>query len=275
MNTNTEFNPVEVASARPFVKWAGGKRWLVANILAQVGTFNRYYEPFLGGAAVFFGIAPPDATLSDSNVKLITAYKALQYDPDAVIGRLRSYENTREFYNNIRKKNFAVGPVDERAADFIYCNRVNFNGLYRENRRGQYNVPFGRNPNATICDEPNLLAVAGALQGVDIRTSDFEDAVASADQGDLCYFDPPYVPLNATSNFTSYQAEGFGQSDQIRLRDVAMRLRARGVTVVLSNSSAPFVFDLYKDFDIVRVSARRAINSNAEGRGDVDEVLIT
>ncbi|CAN5925118.1 DNA adenine methylase [soil metagenome] len=275
MNGNNALKVAEGTSARPFLKWAGGKRWLVATILAQVGGFNRYYEPFLGGGALFFGVAPREAAISDANAKLVTTYKALQYDPDAVTRRLRSYVNTPEFYNGIRQKNFDVGPIDERAADFIYCNRVNFNGLYRENRRGQYNVPFGRNPRATICDEPNLLAVAEALQGVEVRTSDFEEGAANAAEGDLCYFDPPYVPLSATSNFTSYQADGFGSSDQVRLRDLAMRLRERGVRVVLSNSSAPFVFDLYKDFNVVRVSARRAINSNAEGRGAIDEVLIT
>lgn len=274
MNGNNAFNLASPPSARPFVKWVGGKRALADQILEGLPPFNRYFEPFAGGAAVFFELAPGAATLSDANTKLINAYQALRYDPDAVIDHLRTYENTKEFYLAIREKNFDVGSCAERAADFIYCNRVGFNGLFRENQSGVFNVPFGDNPRATICDENNLLAVAWALQDVDIRAGDFVDAVSSAEAGDFCYFDPPYIPISTTSNFAGYQAAGFDYRDQVRLRDTALALKARGVHVILSNSAAAMVFDLYAGFDIQLVDARRAINCKADRRGPVKEVLI-
>lgn len=263
-------------SSRPFLKWAGGKAKLLASICALAPPdFGTYYEPFVGAGALFFRLAHRPSVIGDVNTKLITTYRALQFDPDSVIRRLRTYVNEEKFYYAIREKNFAVGPDAERAADFIFCNRVGFNGLFRENGKGQFNVPFGRNPRATLCDEDRLISVATALQEMEIRSGDFAETVRSAREGDFVYFDPPYMPISATSSFTGYSADGFSYADQVRLRDVARDLKSRGVSVVLSNSSAPVVYDLYRgDFVIHEVMAPRAISASAESRGPVKELLI-
>jgi DNA adenine methylase len=262
-------------AARPFLKWAGGKRKLLGEIARCVPvTFGVYHEPFVGGGALFFDLEHPMSIISDANGKLITTYRAVRDDPSGVIGALGAFSNTSDCYYEVRARNFSVGSPAQRAAEFIYTNRVGFNGLYRENMAGQMNVPFGRNKDPRICDVENLRAVSAALQDTGIEHDDFSGVLKRAAPGDFVYFDPPYIPVSTTSSFTSYQAGGFGYADQVRLRDVALELKARGVHVLLSNSVAPMVLDLYKTFEIRTVEAARAINSKAEGRGLVQEVLI-
>jgi DNA adenine methylase len=263
-------------TAQPFVKWAGGKRSLLEQMRRHLPqSFGRYFEPFVGSAALFFDLRPKRATLSDNNSRLIATYRGLRDATDAVIALLKSYRYDRDFFMAMRDRDIDGESDAVVAAWFIYLNKTGYNGLYRVNSNNRFNVPFGRFTNPNICDEANLRACARALHGAAIRHSDFEGATQKARKGDLVYFDPPYVPLSATSSFTSYTSSGFGVAEQERLRDTAKRLARRGVHVILSNSSAGAVEALYReDFDIVRVFARRSINSRVDGRQPIAEVLI-
>ncbi|MGW8318192.1 MAG: DNA adenine methylase [Candidatus Promineifilaceae bacterium] len=268
-----------VIEAAPFLKWAGGKSQLLDQYtpyLPPRERIGRYYEPFIGSAAVFFHLQPVRACLADVNDKLIEIYQVVQQEVESLIQALKGYENERDYYYRVRAmKPAELDPV-QRAARLIYLNKTCYNGLYRENKKGEFNVPFGRYKKPTICDAPRLRAASRALQGVTLRVADFEQAVDGAGPGDFVYFDPPYVPLNATSNFTSYNRYGFGAHDQHRLAETFHRLAQAGCCVMLSNSSAPLVYELYGShgYRVIEVQARRSINSKAERRGPLTELLI-
>lgn len=262
--------------ADPPIKWVGGKRQLLPELRKYVpASFGTYYEPFLGGGALFFALQPERAVLSDLNDNLITMYKALRDIPKTVIDLLTSgsYPNNKETYELVRKNNMQYGGAASRAADFLYLNRYGFNGLYRENKSGQFNVPYGDNPKANI-DIKNLKRVSAALQGKTLLREPYQSVLETAKRGDFVYFDPPYIPLSDTSDFTKYQGVGFELADHVRLRDVALTLHERGVHVLLSNSSAHEVYAIYQDWRIAEVAARRSVNSKADKRGEVMEVLI-
>ncbi len=261
---------------KPFIKWAGGKRSLVDQFRPHLPKFRGYHEPFAGSAALFFHLMPARAFLSDTNERLIRTYLGLKSDVEGVIELLRGYEHTREFFNELRAKDVDAGTDTEVAAWFIYLNKTGYNGLYRVNSKNRFNVPFGDYKRPNFCDEPRLRDCAARLEHVDIRVEDFETAASRAKKGDLVYFDPPYVPLSATSSFTRYTKDGFDNEAQVRLRDLAVSLKKRGVHVRISNSSAQAVYDLYEgdDFKLIDISARRSINSKAGGRGAVKELLI-
>lgn len=278
-NTSHSFNDVNIC--KPFLKWAGGKRQLLPEILARIPrTFNRYFEPFLGGGALFFYLQPNDSYLCDINEELINVYLIVRDDVYALIDSLKKHKNTEEYYYRIRNKdrddNFVNSSCLERASRFIYLNRTGFNGLWRVNSKGQYNVPFGKYKSPKICDSDNLIACSHALKKASfLGVEDFDSIEKHTKANDFVYFDPPYHPLNSTSNFTSYAKGGFYEEDQIRLKKLIDRLTQKGVKVMLSNSSAKFILELYKNkYRIDFVSARRAINSNAQKRGEVKEVLI-
>ncbi|MGH2536958.1 MAG: DNA adenine methylase [Candidatus Promineifilaceae bacterium] len=265
-------------SARPFLKWAGGKARLLgqyAPYLPAREAIGRYYEPFIGSAAVFFQLGPRRARLSDVNRPLIELYRCLQQDVEGVIACLRPHRNEKGYYYGLRAADPAQMAPAERAARLIYLNRTGYNGLYRENRRGQFNVPFGRYAKPTICDPARLRAAARALQGVELAVADFAAAVALAGAGDFVYFDPPYAPLTPAS-FTAYDRRGFGPAEQARLAETFHALTGRGARAMLSNSSAPLVYELYagRGYRLVEVAARRNINSRPAGRGPVKELLI-
>lgn len=273
---------------RPFVKWVGGKRQIMGEILRRLGPLGpgaRYFEPFLGGGAVFFELAPARAVLADSNRRLVGTWKGIKDDVEGVIRLLRRYEkdhldDPKTFFYQMRAQPDARMRAPARlAAWFVYLNKTGFNGLYRVNSRDVFNVPLGRYAKPPICDEDNLRACAAVLAGgdIEIRCCDFEAAVADARAGDVVYFDPPYVPLTRSANFTSYTAGGFSDDrDQVRLRDLARRLVRAGVRVVLSNSSADLVKDLYqgRDFTLHEVQANRTLNSRTDRRGALAEVII-
>ncbi len=261
---------------RPFLKWAGGKGQLLDRISPHIPEqFGRYYEPFVGSGALFFHLSPHRASLSDSNERLVRTYIGLRDHYDQVIELLQSYPHDKDFFLKLRKWNIDERSDAEVAAWLIYLNKTAFNGLYRVNRRNEFNVPFGAFVNPGICRVKTLRACAQRLRGVRLTVLDFEQATRRARRGDLVYFDPPYVPLSATSDFTGYTAGGFGPDEQRRLRDVALKLKSRGVHVVLSNSGAPFVRELYAEgFTIEELLARRAINCQAKGRGKIVELLI-
>jgi DNA adenine methylase len=262
--------------AKPFLKWVGGKRQLLSELLKHVpDEFNAYHEPFLGGAALFYALEPDSAVLSDLNDRLLRTYKSVRDEPMAVIALLETYPYDKEFYLRLRAVDIDNRSDAEVAAWMLYVTKTGFNGLYRVNKSGGFNVPFGRYNNPTICDSGRLMTCSAALQNVTLAHGDFMGVEERAKSGDFVYFDPPYVPLNATSSFTSYTRDGFTIDDQIRLRDLALRLKESGVHVLLSNSSAEVIRELYSPkFNVKEVMASRSINSKASGRGKVAELLM-
>jgi DNA adenine methylase len=270
----------------PFLKWAGGKTQLLKQLAAYLpGHFNRYYEPFLGGGALFLRLQPQAAVLNDSNPALIAAYRHVQSHLDellALLCPLRQHYHTLDhdaqqayYYRQRQRYNqLPVGTL-EKSALLIFLNKTCYNGLYRENGRGAFNVPFGRYTNPAMFAADNLRAVARALRDATLVNSDFAAAVATAQAGDFVYFDPPYMPLSATAAFTHYTGDDFGPTQQATLADTARELAQRGVLVMLSNSDTPFIRDLYRDFEQHQVGAIRAINSNRERRGRISELVMT
>ncbi len=266
--------------ASPIFKAAGGKTQLLPKLLPYVPEkIGTYYEPFVGGAALFFALAPRlrRAVLGDANERMMRTYMGVRDEVDEVIRLLGRMRYEKKFYYRQRKRNPETMDEAEVAAWFIYMNKCGFNGLYRVNKQGGFNVPFGKYTNPTICDEPGLRACSAILRKTraNLRTTDFEKTVRSAERRDFVYFDPPYVPISDTANFTAYTVDGFGHEDQVRLRDTAVALKKRGVVVVLSNHDVPIVRKLYKGFKFERVKAKRNINSKASKRGPVWEVIIT
>jgi DNA adenine methylase len=267
---------------RPFLKWAGGKTQLLEELVGRLPpAVAGYHEPFAGSAALFFRLARDSrlrgAALADGNAELIDAYRAVRDGVEAVIGLLGAYPYDRDFYYSLRAQDPQALDLPARAARMIYLNKAGYNGLYRVNRRGQFNVPFGRYKNPRICDAGSLRAASAALQGVNLACATFETVLERARPGDLVYFDPPYAPLSATAHFTAYQAGGFSADDQRRLRDVCRGLAGRGVYVMLSNSDTELVRGLYAGppFHLHQVWAGRAINSRALGRGKAPELIVT
>lgn len=269
---------------RPFLKWAGGKGQLLNALLEKVEQarpFNRYHEPFVGGGALFFELCRVgrlgrrQAYLSDSNAMLIESYEAVRDSLDELIALLEQHKaaHNKDYYYETRK-NVPAAPV-ERAARVIYLNKTCFNGLFRLNSKGEFNVPIGRYADPVICDEKNLASASEALNKARLFSESFESVLDRAEPDDLVYFDPPYDPMSATANFTAYDKSGFGVDDQKKLAKVAEELHGKGVKVILSNSMTPLIADLYKDFHIDKVKASRTVNSRAAGRGKIDEALIT
>jgi DNA adenine methylase len=273
---------------KPFVKWVGGKRQLLKQFrnmdLYPPYEFNpktaTYFEPFVGGGAMFFDLLPKKAVLSDMNSELIIAYNVIKKDVNHLIKKLKEHQrkNNKEYYLKIRAQKIERLSDISISARFIYLNRTGFNGLYRVNKSGQFNVPYGKYNNPLICDEENLKKVHKALKQTRIIHKDFKSVLEKARKGDFVYFDPPYYPINKTSSFTSYTKEGFLEKEQMALRDVFVKLHKRGCFVMLSNSNTPFIKNLYsnleKKISIKKVKASRAINSKGSGRGKIKEVLV-
>ncbi|MCS6825198.1 MAG: DNA adenine methylase [Caldilinea sp.] len=267
---------------RPFLKWAGGKNQLADALLQRRPVhFKTYYEPFVGSGAIFFRLYREGllqgAALSDVNAELIDTYVAIRDHVFEVIDILSELPHSKEFYYEIRSKDPWKLTLSERAARMIYLNKTGYNGLYRVNRQGQFNVPFGRYQSPNYLDLENLLAVSHALQNVEIICTPFDTIVERAEPGDWVYFDPPYVPVSQTANFTSYYANGFSLRDQERLRDVCVALSQKDVQLMVSNSDTTIVRSLYASpyFVIDEVKANRAINSNGAKRGKITELVIT
>lgn len=261
---------------RPFLKWVGGKRQILPALAEHIpACYGTYHEPFVGAGALFFAADPARAVLGDINRRLIRTWRGVRDDVERVIALLREYPHDRGFFLRMRERDIDAAPDHELAAWMIYLNKTAYNGLYRVNRRNIFNVPFGRYTNPTLCDATNLRACSHALRNVEIVEEDFASVLTRAKTGDFVYCDPPYVPLSATSSFTSYSAEGFGVEDQIRLRDVARDLKERGVHVLLSNSCAGFVREIYgSGFVVEEVFAARAVNCKAANRGKIVELMI-
>lgn len=274
--------PIQAASpshkaqnAEPFLKWAGGKRQLldVYNKYFPT-TYNRYYEPFLGSGAVFFRLKPYQAVLSDIVEDIVRAYLVVRDEVENLIVSLRQHLNEKDYFYNVRSQDPSLLPPVEQASRFIYLNKTCYNGLFRVNREGQFNVPFGYYKKPNICNPDVLRAASAALRNVTIECNDFEEVLESAKPGDFIYLDPPYNPLSATASFTSYSRQGFDNRDQERLAAVFRRLDSRGCRLMLSNSDTDTVQRLYQEFLVVPVKARRAINSKGDRRGPISELLV-
>lgn len=263
--------------ARPFLKWAGGKQRLLAQYRPHFPSrFARYHEPFLGSAAVFFDLEPAEALLADSNGALISCYAAVRDHVEALIrqlGRLQARHSRPQFYRLRERYNTARLDDVERAALFIYLNRTCYNGLYRVNSRGEFNVPAGRYVHPRISDPEGLRAASAALARCRLVARRFDRCVEDVQPGDFVYIDPPYHRLNAGS-FTSYTVEGFGEKEQRELAGVVGTLHAAGCRVMVSNSDTPLVRELYGAYRVIPIRAARAINSAPGGRGPVGEVLV-
>lgn len=276
--------------SKPFLKWVGGKRQLLEELrkdvprafLDRASDAGTYYEPFVGGGALFFDLAPKRAVLADMNPHLVATYQAIRDDVERVIGLLAAKPDDKGFY--MLERGRVPSEPSAIAAWFLYLNRAGFNGLYRVNRKGGFNVPYGGRPGhpRTLCHPDVLRDASRALQGVEIRHGSFETTVASAKRGDFVYFDPPYVPVStpasSSPSFVGYTSDGFGDKEQERLRDVALELAERGVSVLLSNACADRVLELYRPerVELRTVAAQRMVNSKASGRarGAAVEVIL-
>ncbi|MBN1213950.1 MAG: DNA adenine methylase [Candidatus Lokiarchaeota archaeon] len=264
----------------PFLKWAGGKRQLMSQIDPFIPeNFDNYIEPFVGGGALFFYLLPDKAILIDNNPVLVNAYQVIKNNVDELIELLKQHVNDEKYYYKIRnidrEEEFQEWTLIERASRIIYLNRCCYNGLFRVNSKGFFNVPFGRYKNPNFCNEKNLRIIHQILQNVKLIHGSFELCIDFAKKNDFVYFDPPYSPLSKTANFTSYTKENFDEKDQLKLKFVIDKLSKRRVKVLLSNSNNDFILKLYENYHIEIVKAKRAINSNPCKRGNIKEVLIT
>ncbi|NDK19637.1 DNA adenine methylase [Candidatus Gracilibacteria bacterium] len=268
--------------ATPFVKWVGGKRQLIKQLeLLFPKNYNNYFEPFVGGGAVFFNVQKEKSFLSDINEELINTYQVIKTHPEELIDFLKTLKFTKECYTEIRAWDRETDGLKkyskiERAGRFIYLNRTCFNGLHRVNSRGEFNVPMGAYKNPDFVQEKNILNTSKLLKQTkaDIKLQSFEEVTKKAQSGDFVYFDPPYDTLTETANFTSYNKTEFGRDMQRKLAEVFRELDTRGCKVMLSNHNTPFIREIFKGFRFEIVKARRAINSNAGGRGEVEEIVV-
>lgn len=264
----------------PIVKWVGGKRQLMFELLKNMPeNYNRYFEPFIGGGALFFELQPDNAYISDLNEELINLYKVVRDNVEDLITDLQKHDISKEYFIEIRNidrtEEYKNWSNVKKASRFIYLNRTCFNGMYRVNSKGEFNVPFGHYKNPRILDENNLINCSNLLQRTEIRHADFSEILKKVKKGDFVYFDPPYVPLSETSSFTSYTKDGFDLDMQFKLRDVCDELDSMGVKFLLSNSDTKLVNELYENYNIKKVFASRQINANADGRGKITEVLVS
>ena len=277
------------AKPKPFVKWVGGKRQLLRQF-RELGLYppedfnpitNTYYEPFVGGGAVFFDLLPKNAELSDLNNELLTTYNVIKNNVDELIQSLQKHIYDKEYYLEVRAKKVEDLSDVEVASRFIFLNRTGFNGLYRVNKSGQFNVPFGRYSNPKICDADTIYSDSELLQKVQMINGDFERTEDYITENTFMYFDPPYRPLDATSSFNSYAKEAFNDEEQIRLKEYYDRLSGKGCLLMLSNSDCrgrnpddTFFDDLYSEYDIQRVFTSRSVSANPSKRGKLSELLI-
>lgn len=274
----TDISKIEnIPLAKPFVKWVGGKRSIISEILPRIPSkINNYYEPFVGGGALFFEIynMVDFSYLSDLNIDLVVSYNVIKENVDELIKKLEIHQknHNEEYYYQVRSQQELSDPL-ENSARFIYLMKTCYNGLYRVNKDNEFNTPIGSYKNPAICDKENLKNVANVLNRADIKYQDFTKI--NPKKGDFVYFDPPYHPTSQDS-FVKYVSNGFTEQDQIRLRDFALELTKKGVNVMLSNSDADFINNIYKKgFNITKITAPRVVNCKADKRQSVYETLIT
>lgn len=261
--------------AKPLIKWAGGKRNLLSVYKKLFPKrFNTYHEPFFGSGAVFFYLIPKEAVIIDKNEELINFYKVVRDYPEELMKLVSTYEVNEEFYYKMRSLNPKNLDEIQRAARFLYLNKTAYNGLWRVNSKGEFNVPFGKYKRVKFFDRENLLIASELLKRATILCGDFEEVLNYVKKGDFIYMDPPYYPISNTANFRNYTDNGFSEEDHMRVYKVFKKLDELGCYVMLSNSNTQFVRKLFKDFNIVEVKAPRFINCKAEGRKPITELVI-
>jgi DNA adenine methylase len=268
-----------ISEARPFLKWVGGKRQLLPELLTRLpDSYRTYFEPFIGGGALYFAHRPERACISDINHELINVYSVVANDVEALIEALSQHVHSEEYFYTMREmdrlEDYSYWTPLQRASRLLFLNKTCFNGLYRVNSQGYFNTPFGDYRNPTICDAENLRACSLALKKTKVGCYSYMDVGKLARKGDFVYFDPPYAPLNATSSFTGYVKDGFGSEDQVNLKNLCDKLTKKGVLWMLSNSTAPLILDLYEDYNMEKVRASRSINSKGDKRGKIHEVIV-
>lgn len=268
---------------KPILKWVGGKRQLLYEIMPMIPKkYDNYVEPFVGGGAVLFELQPKHAIINDSNEELINVYKIIKNFPEELISLLKEHKikNSEEYYYKIRSLDRELGYISftelQRAARIIYLNKTCYNGLFRVNSAGEFNSPYGRYKNPNIVDEPTIRAISKYFQNndVEIFNKDYSVILANVKKNDFVYLDPPYMPISSSSSFTGYTKGGFSYDQQKELRDLCNVLKDKGVSFIESNSDCPEIRDLYKNYKIKTVKAKRYINCDSEKRGEISEVLI-
>ena len=280
MDTDDKINIKNADIPKPFIKWAGGKRQIIKELTDSLPkNYNRYFEPFIGGGALFFAIRPKNAYISDINPELINLYNTVKNNTHSLIKDLLRYKNTEtEFYrirNLDRTPDYKNLTNIEKAGRFIYLNKTCYNGLYRTNSKGQFNAPYGFYKNPNIIDEQNLKICSELLKETEIGLSDFSNIENKIKTRDFVYFDPPYIPINKTSSFTKYYKDDFNTGSQIKLKELCDRLNKKNIYFMLSNSYNETALNLYKEYNIKTVKAIRSINCKGSKRGAVDELIIT
>ena len=267
----------------PVVKWVGGKRQLLDDIIPLLpDNFSTYVEPFVGGGALLFEIQPKKAIVNDLNHELINLYKVIKDNPNELLLLLEEHElnNSEEYFYQIRaldrSESYDQMSDIEKAARIIYLNKTCYNGLFRVNQSGQFNSPYGKYKNPNIVNKPVVLAMANYFQNnnITLLNGDYKLALKKLRKGAFVYFDPPYMPISSSSSFTGYTENGFDKKQQIELKEECDKLNSRGIKFLLSNSDHPFIRDLYKDYEIITVRAKRSINSNSNKSGEIKEVLV-
>lgn len=267
----------------PILKWVGGKRQLLEQIRPLIPEYSTYYEPFIGGGAVFFDRQPKKAIINDTNAELINVYNVVKDNPDQLIEKLIEHKerNCEEYFYEIRafdrdKKKFDLLTDIDKAARIIYLNKTCYNGLFRVNSLGEFNSPWGKYKNPNITSETTIKAMNKYLNkaNITIKCGDYKESLKGIRKGSFVYLDPPYMPISSSSSFTGYTASGFGEEEQIALKEQCDILDKRGIKFLLSNSCCAFIEDLYKDYTLTKVTAKRVINAKADKRGEVDEVLV-
>ena len=280
MDTDDKINIKNADIPKPFIKWAGGKRQIIKELTDSLPkNYNRYFEPFIGGGALFFAVRPKNAYISDINPELINLYNTVKNNTHSLIKDLLRYKNTEtEFYrirNLDRTPDYKNLTNIEKASRFIYLNKTCYNGLYRTNSKGQFNAPYGFYKNPNIIDEQNLKICSELLKETEIRLSDFSNIENKIKTRDFVYFDPPYIPINKTSSFTKYYKDDFNTGSQIKLKELCDRLNKKNIYFMLSNSYNETALNLYKEYNIKKINAIRAINCKADKRGTINELIIT
>ena len=264
-----------VQKYKPILKWAGGKTQLLEHLLPKIPKeYNKYIEPFFGGGALFFALKPNNSIIADSNPELINLYRVIAKDVNSLISELKNLKNEKDFFYDMRKKEFSELSEIEAAARTIFLNKTAFNGLYRVNKKGQFNVPFGYYKNPKILDEDQLLAASKLLKKTKILLGDFKDVLCeNAKKGDFIFLDPPYLPVSKFSDFKRYTKEQFHEKDQISLANLVNKLSKKGCHILLTNSNHPLIHELYKDFNIDIYKTKRNINSKSTNRKGEDIIV--
>lgn len=259
---------------KPFLKWAGGKKQLILSLLKyKPNKFHKYIEPFIGGGALYFSLNHPKSIISDSNEDLIIAYKEVKDNVHEIINLLEKYENTESFFYKIRALNTSKLSKTARAARLIYLNKTCFNGLFRVNKKGEFNVPYGKN-NSPFLNKENLIGASAYLQNTEIYCADYKEILTTyAEKNDFIFLDPPYQPIGKHSDFKRYTKEFFYENDQIELSNIFNQLVKRGCKVLLTNSNHPLVLELYKDYPIQTIETKRLISSNPKTRFGIDVIV--